>query len=150
MMPEAVSTLTSSSLEETGAIGRDLAGRLRRGDCVALFGDLGSGKTCLIQGICKGLKVTDAVTSPTFILVNEYRGRDQDGALLPVYHFDLYRLDGPDDLIDLGWDDYLDRNGICLIEWADCARGLLPPQTISIRIEAPERRARIFTLTYGE
>ncbi len=144
-----VSTLISSSPEETGTIGRDLAGRLRRGDCVALFGELGSGKTCLVQGICNGLQVTGPVTSPTFILVHEYRGRVK-GGVLPVYHFDLYRLGGPEELIDLGWDDYLDSGGICLVEWADRADGLLPPHTITVKIDAPQRRLRTFKLTYGE
>ena len=149
-MSESGFRLNSSSPEETRALGKDLAFRLRRGDCVALFGDLGSGKTCLIQGISAGLQVADAVTSPTFILVNEYLGRDGTGAPLPVFHFDLYRLSGSEDLMDLGWDDYFDRGGIYLVEWADRAEDLLPPHTLSVQIEAPEDRLRIFTLTYGE
>ena len=149
-MSKSVSMLNSSSPEETRVLGKDLASRLRRGDCVALFGDLGSGKTCLIQGICAGLQVADAVTSPTFILVNEYLGRDDTGAPLPVFHFDLYRLSGPEDLMGLGWDDYFDRGGIYLVEWADRAEDLLPPHTLSVQIEAPEDRLRILTLTYGE
>ena len=83
-MPQTVSILTSSSPEETHRIGRGLAAGLRPGVCVALHGELGSGKTCLIQGICRGLQVTDRVTSPTFILINEYVGKDAAGAYLPA------------------------------------------------------------------
>jgi tRNA threonylcarbamoyladenosine biosynthesis protein TsaE len=113
---------------------------------VALTGPLGSGKTCLVQGICEGLGVDDPVTSPTFVLVNEYRGRDRDGEVT-VHHFDLYRLEGAEDLVDLGWDDYLDEGGLCLVEWADRADEVIPSRAIRIAIEAPERCVRLFTLT---
>ena len=149
-MPEKVATLHSSGPEETKAHGRELAARLRRGDCVALVGDLGSGKTCLVQGICDRLKVADPVTSPTFILINEYVGQDASGAPLPVYHFDLYRLDGPDALFELGVDDYLYGCGICLIEWADRAGDLLPESTLYVQIDATGARSRRLTLTYPE
>lgn len=147
---EAASRLTTASPEETRALGRNLAARLQRGDCVGLFGELGSGKTCLAQGICEGLKVADPVTSPTFILVNEYRGEDREGRPLPVYHFDLYRLDEAEELIDLGWDDCLDGGGICLVEWAERAGGLLPAGAVRVEIEAPAPQVRAFRITYGE
>ena len=142
----AVTRLTSRSPAETRRFGRDLSELLFRGDIVALTGSLGSGKTCLVQGICEGLQVDDPVTSPTFVLVNEYRGRGRDGEV-KVYHFDLYRLEGADDLVDLGWDDYLDEGGICLIEWADRAEDVIPANAIRIAIEAPERCVRQLTLT---
>ncbi len=116
---------------------------------MALLGDLGSGKTCMIQGICEGLGVARPVTSPSFILVNEYTGEDAAGNALPVYHFDLYRLSGPDDVVDLGWDDYVDRGGVCLIEWSDRAAELLPARTVTVEIEAPERCVRHITLKQG-
>ena len=140
----------SASPDQTRAFGRELSVRLRPGDCVGLIGELGSGKTCLAQGICEGLKVSDRVTSPTFILVNEYRGHDAASRPISVYHFDLYRLPDVESLIDLGWDDYLSGNGICLIEWAERAGSLLPPRALSIRIDVPESGLRRFKLDHGE
>jgi tRNA threonylcarbamoyladenosine biosynthesis protein TsaE len=134
--------LISRSSEETQALGEELAGRLEPGDLVAFFGDLGSGKTCMIQGICRGLEVTDYVTSPTFILINEYAGRLRERSI-PVYHFDLYRLREPEELEDLGAEDYFYGQGICLIEWAEHAGGLLPRRRREIAMEyltATERR----------
>ena len=86
--------INTTSPDETRAFGRELSARLRPGDCVGLIGELGSGKTCLAQGICEGLNVPDRVTSPTFILVNEYLGRDAGSRRVSIYHFDLYRLPG--------------------------------------------------------
>ena len=149
-MTEAVFTFTTSSPDETQAWGREFSSQLERGDCIALIGELGSGKTCLTQGICEGLRVTDRVNSPTFILVNEYTGEHDDGKALVVYHFDLYRLGGEEELADLGWDDYLDGEGICVVEWADRARGLIPNDAIEIRIEAPDKDVRSFTIYRGE
>ncbi len=142
----AVTQVTSRSPAETRKLGKDLSETLERGDIVALTGALGSGKTCLTQGICEGLHVDDPVTSPTFVLVNEYRGQDRDGEVT-VYHFDLYRLEGADDLVDLGWDDYLDEGGICLVEWADRAEDVIPSRAVRIAIEAPDRCVRLLTLT---
>lgn len=140
----------STSPDRTRAFGRELSARLRQGDCVGLIGDLGSGKTCLAQGICEGLNVADRVTSPTFILVNEYRGRDAASHPISVYHFDLYRLPDVESLIDLGWDDYLAGSGICLIEWAERAGSLLPARALRIRIDVPDSGLRRFNLDHGE
>ena len=148
-MTGKTSILTSASPEETRAFGRKLARGLRRGNCVALIGDLGSGKTCLAQGICEGLHVTDPVTSPTFILINEYLGRFSDGTSLPVYHFDLYRLGEPDELYALGSDEYFYGRGVCLIEWADMAGDLLPEETIQVRIAHTGAHSRQFTIIQG-
>ena len=140
----------TTSPDQTRAFGRELSARLRPGDCVGLIGELGSGKTCLAQGICEGLSVPDRVTSPTFILVNEYVGRDVASRPVSIYHFDLYRLQDADALIDLGWDDYLAGDGICLIEWAERAGSLLPARTLHIRIEIPESGSRRIILDHGE
>jgi tRNA threonylcarbamoyladenosine biosynthesis protein TsaE len=96
---------------------------------VALRGGLGAGKTAFVGGLARGLGVEDRVTSPTFALVHEHAGR------LPLFHFDLYRLGGPDDLDALGWDDYLDRGGVCAVEWSERADGFWPPDTIFVTLE---------------
>lgn len=98
---------------ETEALGETLARRLGAGDVVAYRGDLGAGKTAFTRGLARGLGCTGRVTSPTFTVVNEYEGR------LPLFHFDLYRLDGEDALYDIGWEDYLDRGGVCAVEWSE-------------------------------
>ena len=141
--------VTTQSPEATQEMGRTFAAGLKRGVCIALVAPLGGGKTCLIQGICAGLGSDDRVTSPTFILVNEYFGVDSEGELLPIYHFDLYRLARPDELEDIGWDDYLNSDGICLVEWADRAPDLMPADALWIDIGAPEKTERVFTLTEG-
>lgn len=138
----AQQTWVTNSPEETQSLGAALAERLAPGDLLALRGDLGSGKTCLIQGICRGLQVSGYVTSPTFILINEYAGRLHDRPV-PVYHFDLYRIQTPDELEDLGAEEYFYGRGICLIEWAERAGDLLPPRRLDLTLEyltASERR----------
>ena len=106
--------ITTHSADETQALGQRLAKRLLPGDVIAYFGDLGAGKTALTRGIAQGLGVTDLVTSPTYTIVNEYlTGR------IPLFHFDMYRLGGEDELFDIGWEDYLARGGVCAVEWSE-------------------------------
>ncbi|MFA6107684.1 MAG: tRNA (adenosine(37)-N6)-threonylcarbamoyltransferase complex ATPase subunit type 1 TsaE [Candidatus Latescibacterota bacterium] len=138
-------TITRSPAE-TRALGRELATRLAPGEVVALIGDLGSGKTCLAQGICEGLGVPDPVTSPTFILINEYQGR-RGTRVLPVYHLDLYRLAGPGELEDLGIEEYYYGEGICLVEWADRAAAQLPARHWEIRLEQVGTEERRITVS---
>lgn len=140
---------TTESPEETGAFGRRLAERLAPGSVVGLIGDLGSGKTCLVQSVCAHLGVRGPVTSPTFILINEYTGRSAAGDPLPIYHFDLYRLNGEEELLDLGCDDYFYGDGVCLVEWADMAGGLLPEDHTEIRIDHAGDNRRRFQVRYG-
>jgi tRNA threonylcarbamoyladenosine biosynthesis protein TsaE len=117
----------SSGPDRTRALGRALGERLGPGDFVALVGDLGSGKTCLAQGILAGLGVADPGGSPTFIILQEYAGR------LPVYHFDLYRLADPAlELAGLGYEEYFYGDGVALVEWADRAAGLWPHQRLEV------------------
>lgn len=143
-------SFVTNSPEETRAFGRRLAERLVPGTVVGLIGDLGSGKTCLVQAICEALKVTDPVTSPTFILINEYLGRDRANQPLPIYHFDLYRLLGEEELLDLGSDDYFYGDGVCLVEWADMAGDLLPDTFTSITItHAGENRRQFEVIWHG-
>ena len=117
--------LTTHSAAETQALGAEFGLSLAPGELVAFYGDLGSGKTCMIQGLCEALEVADYVTSPTFMLINQYTGRLR-GQDLPIYHFDLYRLQGPDELEDLGAEEYFYGRGVCLVEWAERAGGFLP------------------------
>ena len=108
--------IISNSVEETEQIAADLAIHLPAGSIVAFTGDLGAGKTAFVRGMAKGLGITERVTSPTFTIVNEYEG--EKGSL---FHFDLYRLMDADELFDIGWEDYLCRNGICAVEWSERA-----------------------------
>ncbi len=104
----------TNSPEETEALGEKLSQILAPGTILAYRGDLGAGKTAFTRGIARGLGYREPVTSPTYTIVNEYLG-----GRLPLFHFDMYRLRSSDDLFDIGWDDYLDRNGICAVEWSE-------------------------------
>jgi tRNA threonylcarbamoyladenosine biosynthesis protein TsaE len=136
-------TFDTNSPAGTLALGKKIAARLQRGDCVSLVGPLGAGKTVLVRGIAAGLGVADKrlVSSPTFVLVQEYP------ATLPLFHLDLYRLcDAPAELADLGLDEML-QQGIVLIEWADKAPAALPRIRWQIEIEITGQKSRRFTLT---
>ena len=121
-------TVVSASAEETRAAGQRLGERLGPGTVVACIGELGVGKTCFLQGLARGLGVTGAVTSPTFVLVNQYRGR------VPVYHLDAYRTDTLTELIDLGVEEMFHGDGVTLVEWADKLPALLPASAITVTI----------------
>ncbi len=114
--------------EETMAFGEALGDALGAGDVIALYGDLGAGKTTMTKGIARGLAVTDDVHSPTFTLIHEHPGR------IPFYHVDLYRLTGDEDAQFLGLEDYLYGDGITVVEWADRAPSLLPPERVEITL----------------
>jgi tRNA threonylcarbamoyladenosine biosynthesis protein TsaE len=107
---------------------------LRRGDVVALYGDLGSGKTQFVKGVCLAFNVTTPVTSPSFVILNRYEGRDKKNNELFVYHFDLYRVKSTAELYDLGYEELLKNDGICLIEWAEMLGGLLPEHRYDVRL----------------
>jgi len=128
MNKEEKPLIISNSAEETEQFGHKLAQQLKPGDLLAFFGDLGSGKTTLIKGICKGLEVEADITSPTFTLIHEYSGR------LPVYHFDFYRIANSHEVWELGGDEYFYGEGVCLIEWADKIQDLLPESRIEIHL----------------
>ncbi len=118
----------SRSAEETQALGERLGSRLGRGDVVACVGALGAGKTCFLQGLARGLGVTADVTSPTFVLVNQYTGR------VPVFHVDAYRTGSLTELVDLGLEEMLHGEGVTIVEWADKLLPLLPPRTVTVTI----------------
>jgi tRNA threonylcarbamoyladenosine biosynthesis protein TsaE len=132
-----VGTIISRNVEETLAYGRSIAVSLRRGDVIGLCGDLGAGKTHFVKGLTAGLDSGVPVTSPTFTLIHEYTG-----GRLPVYHFDFYRLDEEDEALKIGLDEYLEGDGVCLIEWADKFPALLPPHTRWLRFTHGEDGAR--------
>lgn len=115
---------------ETINLGVQIASSLKNGDVVALYGDLGSGKTRLVKGICLGLDVKQIVNSPTFIIVNEYISTKFPN----IYHFDLYRMKTEDEVLAMGFEDYLNNESIVLIEWPEHIERLLPAETIKIHI----------------
>ena len=130
--------------EDTKAFGRKLAEELEAGDILALIGDLGTGKTTLTKSVAAGLGVTEDITSPTFNIVNEYHsGR------LPLYHFDVYRLESGADLFEIGGEEYFDAGGVCIIEWADLVAEVLPDDAKCIFLEYGEKEGeRVFRCTF--
>jgi tRNA threonylcarbamoyladenosine biosynthesis protein TsaE len=129
---------TSKSVQETEAIAQTFSVTLRRGSVVALYGELGAGKTQFVKGICSAFDVKELVTSPSFVLLNRYNGRDASGDELLVYHWDLYRIRSVDEVYDLGYEEIFRGDGICLIEWADAISELLPEERIDVRMSAGE------------
>jgi len=130
--------MISNGIEETIGIGEKLGRKLKRGDCVALIGDLGAGKTVLTKGIAKGLGVKDAryVNSPTFVIIKEYKGK------LPLYHFDLYRLNKSSVIDAENFEEYFYGDGVSVIEWADKIRKLLPKKYIEIKLSVTGEEKR--------
>ena len=133
-----MATFFSNNEAETEELGARLAARLPDGAVVAMYGDLGAGKTAFVRGMARGLGLDCRVSSPTFTIVNEY-----EGGRLPLFHFDLYRLGSSDELFDIGWEDFLRRGGICAVEWSENVADALEPDTVFIDIrrgEGPEDR----------
>lgn len=117
-----------NNLQDTDRVGKTIAENLQAGSVICLEGDLGAGKTTLTQSIAKGMLIEDYVTSPTFTIIKEYKGR------LNLYHMDAYRLEAEDDMIDLGYDEYIHSDGVCIIEWASKIKALIPKFAINITI----------------
>lgn len=134
-------TITSSSAEETGEIGRIIGETVPAGTFIALMGELGAGKTCLTQGIARGLGVKDSyyVTSPSFTLLNEYPGR------IYLYHFDFYRLGTVDEIDDLGYEEYVYGNGVTVMEWAERIGDRIPMRAIRITMDHRDETVRDIT-----
>lgn len=132
----------SYSVSDTEAFGEQLARHLHPGDVVAYTGSLGMGKTAMTRGIARGLGCRARVASPTFTIVNEYHGD------IPVFHFDMYRLGSSDELYDIGWDDYLARGGVCVVEWSERVADALPEDAIRVDIARGETdEMRFITVT---
>jgi tRNA threonylcarbamoyladenosine biosynthesis protein TsaE len=120
--------IITNSAEETTYIGEQLGRLLIKGSIVCLSGDLGAGKTAFTQGIAKGMGVEDYVTSPTYTIINEYQGR------LPLYHFDVYRLNDVEEMYELGYEEYFFGDGAVVVEWADIVRDIIPAERLWITI----------------
>ena len=123
-------TIFTYNEAETFREGEKLGRCLSSGDIVALRGGLGAGKTVFIRGLAAGLGVASVVSSPTFTIVNEHTG------VIPLFHFDLYRIGGENELFDIGWDDYLARDGVCAVEWSEKIPNALPFGAVTVRIES--------------
>lgn len=130
---------------ETRELGRSLAPVLHPGDVILIIGELGTGKTCFARGLARGLDVEEKILSPTFTLLREYRGR------LPLYHLDAYRLEGPWDLFDLGVEEYMEGDGVLLVEWGDRARDFFTGDFLEVKLEFTDREGerRIHLLPRG-
>ena len=121
--------IITHSVEETELAGQATAKALVPGSVVALYGDLGAGKTAFVRGMARGLGSHDRVTSPTFTIVNEYSGN------LELFHFDMYRLKSSDELFDIGWEDYLARGGVCVVEWSENVSDAFDGSEIKVTID---------------
>lgn len=133
------------SERETEEVGESLGRTIPPCTVIAFTGDLGAGKTAFTRGLAQGLGITDRVTSPTFTIVNEY-----EGGRLPLFHFDMYRLESSDELFDIGWEDYLRRGGICAVEWSEKVSDTLT-DALRVDIRRGEREDdRVITVEEGE
>jgi tRNA threonylcarbamoyladenosine biosynthesis protein TsaE len=133
--------VVTKSEAETVFEGEKLGRTLLPGSVVALYGGLGAGKTAFTRGLALGLGISMNVSSPTFTIVNEYNGA------IPLFHFDMYRLESENELYDIGWDDYLERGGVCAVEWSEKIPGAFPPDTVVVRIESLGGNARRLEIT---
>jgi tRNA threonylcarbamoyladenosine biosynthesis protein TsaE len=144
--------VVSKSSAQTQRLGQHLGTLLQAGDLILLDGQLGAGKTTFTQGLAKGMHVKDVVNSPTFTLLKEYMGSPdttsskQPGyphtTSLALYHFDLYRLDDPEEIIDLGFEDYFYGSGVCVVEWAGNAEGIWPTERLDVRLALKDTKQR--------
>jgi len=134
----------TNSPAETEEIGSALGNIIKPGTVIAYRGDLGAGKTAFTRGLARGLGSTELVTSPTYTIVNEYLG-----GRMPLFHFDMYRLASSDDLWDIGWEDYLDRNGVCAVEWSENVEDAME-YPIVITIQKLGEETRRITIEGGD
>lgn len=141
-------TFHTTSAEETIELGKKIGSLLKKGDIIAMQGTLAAGKTTITKGIAQSLGVKDEITSPTFCLISEYEGK------MPLYHMDVYRLEGGEDFINLGVEDLMYGNGVSLIEWSEKVMEELPKKTIILKIEpiegTTERNITLENWPYGE
>lgn len=135
-------------LEDTKKVAFELVGNIRRGQVICLVGDLGAGKTTFTQYLCEALGVNDYVTSPTFNLMNTYQGV-LAGELVEIHHFDVYRIFDADEMLEIGFDDFLYGDGICIVEWANQVEDMIPKGSIWIELSLGLDGKRVLTMTGG-
>lgn len=133
-------TFKTKTAEETIELGKKIGSLLKKGDIIAMQGTLAAGKTTITKGIAQALEIKDNITSPTFCLISEYEGK------MPLYHMDVYRLDGAEDFAGLGTEDMLYGNGVSIIEWSEKVMSELPKKTIILKLEPQEDGSRIITI----
>lgn len=139
-------TYITHSAEETALLAARIGALLRSGDVVLLFGEMGTGKTTFAQGLARGMGISVPVTSPTFTLIHEYLS-----PRLPLYHLDTYRLNGPEEIADLGFEEYLEREGVVVVEWPEKLGLYSPEEHLRVRLEKGEEDIRRISLTaYGD
>ena len=136
--------ILTHTVEETELAGQVLSRTLTPGTVVALYGDLGAGKTAFVRGMAKGLNSPSRVTSPTFTIVNEYSGS------LELFHFDMYRLASSEELFDIGWEDYLGRGGVCVVEWSENVSDAFDGTEIKVTIDKLSDTDRRISLEYPQ
>jgi len=135
-----VLTFKTKTPQETMDLGFRIGNRLKKGDVIAMQGTLAAGKTTITKGIARALGIEDTITSPTFCLISEYEGK------MPLYHMDVYRLEGTDDFENLGTEDMLYGEGVAIIEWSEKIMDALPRKTIVLKLEPQEDGSRIITI----
>lgn len=133
--------IISNNLKDTENIGKILSRNLQSGTVLCLDGDLGAGKTAITQFIAREFGVKDYITSPTFNIIKEYMGR------LPFYHMDVYRIESEDDMYDLGYDEYIYSEGVCVIEWSENIKGILPAERVNINIDRIDENRRMLNIS---
>lgn len=136
--------LISNSEEETKMIGQKVASQLKKGDIIVLTGDLGSGKTKFVEGILTYFGKQDEISSPTFTIVNEYEGN------MPLYHFDVYRIGSSEEMYDIGYDEYINSDGVCIIEWANLIEDILPDEYLHIELKYKDMSREMILNPVGE
>lgn len=134
----------TNSETETEELGERFGARVPDGSVVALYGELGSGKTAFVRGMARGMGIDCLVNSPTFTIVNEYMGKRN------LFHFDMYRLGGADELYDIGWEDYLNRRGVCAVEWSENVSGAFEGDEYAVRFEKLGDDSRRITIEGGD
>ncbi|MEG1285388.1 MAG: tRNA (adenosine(37)-N6)-threonylcarbamoyltransferase complex ATPase subunit type 1 TsaE [Romboutsia sp.] len=130
--------------EQTKEIGYKLGTLLHPGSVICLIGDLGAGKTTMTQSLAKALEVDDYITSPTFTIVNEYQGK------MPLYHFDVYRIGNSEEMYDIGYDEYINSDGVCIIEWANLIQDILPDEYLYIELKYKDMGRKMILNPVGE
>ncbi len=141
---ENIQIIHTTCEQETESAGAVFAAELQPGAVVAMYGDLGMGKTAFVRGMARGLGITGRVNSPTFTIVNEYLGKT------PLFHFDMYRLGSAEELFEIGWEDYQERCGVCAVEWSENVEGAFPEHTILVQFSRTGDTSREIRIIYPE